>query len=461
MRCIKTLCLFLVICFDLTYLQAQQPIEINLKGAVGNAVKTNINVIKAENNIESQSVNIKGKYGALIPTLSFSGGWQRSNNVLTGQALNNALYGNQTPPLYYQSLVPGSLNSTSYDYSLGLRSDVTLFNGFTNYQSIDEAKQTQAYNYILLQKTKQDIVLQVMNDYITVLKNQQIVKIDSATLANSQLQLDLVKQFVEAGRRTMVDIYNQDALVAQNELQLEQAVNELNKSISDLIFDSNLPQDKTYTVNMSDFSSDLTLDYVNAYATQNSNVDFLVNTALKNRYDYQSTEQVIKINETNFDIARNSVIFPTLSGFSSYNWTGSSFSNIANTKVFTLGLTLSFPIFEGFSIDNQRQLAEIQIKSSNEDLAQLQKQITNDIQKAVLDLKSLVKQIEITDRTIKSAEQNKLLAEESYKVGLQTLLDVQTATTTYDNALIQKSNLIYNFQFAQKQLEYFQGLLKY
>ncbi len=458
MRYIKVLCLFLVY-FVGNNIYSQQITEINVKKAIENAVKTNINVIKVENSIESQSINIKGKYGALLPTLSFQGSWQRSNSVLTGNALQNSFFGNNGN--LGNSNTPSSLNSTNYDYSLGLRSDVTLFNGFTNYQEIDVSKQTQAYYYILLQKAKQDIVLQILSNYITVLKNQQIVRIDSATLDNSRLQLDLIKQFVEAGRKTMVDIYNQDALVAQNELQSEQAKNELNKSISDLIFQSNLPQDRTYSVSQSDFSSDLSLDYVNAYAAQNSNIDFLVNTGLKNRYDYQSTQQTIKINETNLDISQNAVLFPTLSGFSSYNWSGSSFSNISNTKVFTLGLTLSFPIFEGFSIDNQRQLAEIVIKSSNEDLRQLKKQITNDIQKAVLDLKSLVKQIEITDRTIKSAEQNKLLAEESYKVGLLTLLDVQTATTTYDNALIQKSNLIYNFQFAQKQLEYFQGLLKY
>ena len=227
------------------------------------------------------------------------------------------------------------------------------------------------------------------------------------------------------------------------------------------MYDSNLPQGQVYTVSHSDFSSELGLDYINVYLQHNSNVDLLVNNAIKNRYDYQSSQQIISINESNLDIARSSVLFPTLAGFSTYNWSGNSFSNIANSKIFTLGLTLSFPIFQGFSLDNQRQLAEITLKQSNEDLAQLKKQITNDVTKAVLDLKSLYKQIEITERTIKSAEQNKLLAEESYKVGLQTLLDVQTATINYNNALINKANLIYNFQLAQKQLEYYQGLLKY
>ncbi|HEY3250820.1 MAG TPA: TolC family protein, partial [Ignavibacteria bacterium] len=79
----------------------------------------------------------------------------------------------------------------------------------------------------------------------------------------------------------------------------------------------------------------------------------------------------------------------------------------------------------------------------------------------VLDLKSLLKQIEITDRNLKSAEQDKLLAEESYRIGLGTLLEVNTANINLNNIQIQKSNLIYNFILAQKTLEYYQGLLKY
>ena len=56
---------------------------------------------------------------------------------------------------------------------------------------------------------------------------------------------------------------------------------------------------------------------------------------------------------------------------------------------------------------------------------------------------------------------NKLLAEESYRVGIGTILDVNTAATNLNNILISKSNVIYDFILAQKQLEYFQGMLKY
>lgn len=454
---VKTLCLISIIFLTFQKSYSQETIQINLEKAIQNAIKTNINIIHSENTIGIQEFDTKAKYGVLLPNLSFSGGWQRTNTVLSGNALANSIYGG------YGGFGAQSqtYNNTTYNYNLSLNSNVTLFNGLSNYEEIELSKKTQVNNYILLEKAKQDIVLQVINDYITVLRNIQLVKIDSSTLEDSRLQLYQIKQFVEVGKKTLADVYNEDALVAQNELALEQAKNNVNKSISDLVFTANLPQQNNYTVTLTDFSSDLSQDYINTYVQQNSNIDVLVNAATKNRNDYKSAQQVVNINKTNVSITGNLDIFPTLTGFSSYTWSGSSPSNLSNSKVFILGLTLSYPIFEGFSIDNQKQIAQINLKESNEDVTQLKKQITNDIQKAVLDLKSLDKQIEITDRTILSAQQNKNLAEESYKVGLQTLLDVQNATITYENALVNKLNLIYGFQFSQKQLEYFQGLLKY
>ena len=53
------------------------------------------------------------------------------------------------------------------------------------------------------------------------------------------------------------------------------------------------------------------------------------------------------------------------------------------------------------------------------------------------------------------------MAEESYRVGIGTVLDVNTASTNLNNIQINKSNLIYDFIYAQKQLEYYQGILNY
>lgn len=425
---------------------SQQGNILTLKQAINSAVERNTNVVKLENQIEGQQSTVTAKYGSLFPTLSFNTNWTRTNQVGT---------------YYINGVSIGTRNETTNYYGLSLRSDITIFNGFSNYEQIDVARMTERNLYTQMLKAKQDIVLSVLNNYITVLKNDQIVKINIANLEDSRAQLDKIKMFVEAGKKTQSDVYRQDVQVAQNELAVEQAKNNLDKSIADLVYSARLPQDKMYTVDTTAFNPRVSNETLEAYVTQIDNIEPLVNNALKNRYDYRSSMQSLAIYEANLGIARNSLIFPTLTGFGSYSLSGTEIQKINDSRVFTIGLNLSYPLFQGFNTENQRELALVNYKSASEDVKQVKDQIALDIKKAVLDLKSLLKQIEITDRNIKSAELDKFSAEESYRVGIGTVLDIQTATINYNNLQINKSNLIYNFLLAQKQLDYYQGILKY
>ena len=446
MRFIRIIAVFTTLLLVSNFSFSQQGSILTLRQAINSAVEKNTSVVKLENQIEGQQSTVTAKYGSLFPTLSFTTGWTRSNQV---------------GPLYYNGINIGTRDETTNNYSLSLRSDLTIFNGFSNYENIDVARMTERNLYTQMLKAKQDVVLTVLNNYITVLKNDQIVKINIANLEDSKAQLEKIKMFVQAGKKTQSDVYRQDVQVAQNELAVEQAKNNLDKSIADLVFTARLPQDKIYTVDTTTFNPRVSNETLEAYVTQIDNVEPLVNNALKNRYDYKSSMQNLAIYEANVEIARNTLIFPTLSGFGSYSLYGQKVQDITESRVFTLGLTLSYPIFQGFNTENQRELALVNYKSASEDVKQVKDQIALDIKKAVLDLKSLIKQIQITDRNIKSAELDKYSAEESYRIGIGTVLDIQTATTNYNNLQINKSNLIYNFLLAQKQLDYYQGILKY
>ncbi len=429
---------------------SQQETELSLKQAINNAVKYNTSVVKLENSIEGQQSTVRAKYGNLFPTLSLNAGWTRTNQITNGNYTVNGINFNL-----------GTRNETTNNYSLSLRSDVTLFNGFSNYESIDVARMTEVNLYTQLEKARQDVVLTVLNNYIAALKNYQVVKINMANLEDSKSQLDKIKLFVQAGKKTLSDVYTQEVQVAQNELAVEQAKNNFDKSIADLVFSAKLPQDKQFTIDTVEFNINISYESMAGYVTKNSAPEPLINNALKNRYDYKSSIQNLQIFETNLEISRDALIFPTVSGFGQYSLSGERVQDINASKVFTIGLTFSYPIFQGFNTENQREQALVNYKSANEDVKQVKEQIALDIKKALLDLKSLLKQIEITQTSIKSAEQDKFSAEESYKVGLNTILDVQTATTNYNNLLINRSNLVYNFLLAQKQLDYYQGVLKY
>lgn len=431
---------------------SQQTEQLTLRKSIQIALTNSKTVAKTLNSIEAQNSVIKTKYGALLPTLSFNSGWTKTNQVYNVTGFYNV--GGTNIPI-------SKRDTTTDNFNMSLRSDVTLFNGFSNYETIDLAKMNKQTLFFQLETQRQDIVIKVMTDYIAVLKNQQIVRINTATLEDAKSQLEKIKIFVEVGKKTLSDVYNQDAEVARDELAVEQSKNNVDKSIADLVSDMNLPQDRIYSVNEGEFNTNVNAGDLQDFVAKNSNINSLIQIAYKNRSDYKSAEYTIKINELNLDINRGILLFPTLSGFSSYNWSGDKFQNIRNSRVFTVGLTLSYPIFQGWQTENLEQQSKIAILSSREDLEQVETLIAQQIQKATLDLKSYLKQIEISDRIIKAAEQNKFAAEESYKAGLNTLLDVQQAATKYNNALIDKSNSVYNFILAQKQLEYYQGLIKY
>lgn len=426
-----------------------QEIQVSLKEAIEHAYKNDPNINKLENTIELQESSLRANYGNLFPDLKFSTGWTRSNTVINNSFINQ----NGIP-------IPES-NETSNNFSLSLRSDVTIFDGMTNFDKIDLAKQTKTQYQIQLRQLKQDIAVKIISSYIAVLKNQQIVVINEATLADSRAQLDRIKIFVEVGKRTLSDVYQQDVVVAQNELLVEQAKNNLNKSISDLAYNSNLPLEKNYAVNPSEFNTEIAYENLEAYVIQNQNTEGLVSNAFRNRYDIKARVQNLDLLQTNIDIARGTQYFPTLTGFGSYSMNGNKIDNVTNQRTFTIGLNLSYPIFQGFQLDYQRQIALINYKSAQEDIKLVKNQVELQIKKAIQDLRSLLKQIEITDRNLVNAQQNKLLAEESYRVGIGTVLDVNTATTNLNNILINKSNLIYDFINAQKTLEYYQGILNY
>ncbi|MCX7877271.1 MAG: TolC family protein [Ignavibacteria bacterium] len=439
--------LFLIYFFTSIY---SQTIEITLNDAIRNAYNEDPNIKKLIYQLELNESNIKTGYGNLFPDLKLSSGWTRTNQAIDAGTIN--INGVNVPV--------SARNETTNNFSLSLRSDVTLFNGFVNYDRIELNRKQKTLTLIQLEKYRQDITLKIISSYITVLKNIQIVKINEATYEDSRVQLDKIKKFVEVGKKTLSDVYRQDVIVAQNELAVEQAKNNLEKSLADLAFDAKLSLSRNYTVNNDEFNTETDLQALINYVDLNSDVSKLVENALKNRYDYKSSLKNLDILSDNLEIAKSNIIFPTISGFGAYTLSGDKIGNLTNQRVFTIGISLNYPIFQGFSLDNQRQLAEINLKSAEEDLKNLKNQIELDIKKAVLDMKSLLKQIEIVDRNLKNAEQDLLLAEESYRVGLGTLLEINTAAINLNNIRINKSNLIYNFILAQKQLEYYQGLLK-
>lgn len=424
---------------------------IDLNEAVRIGVQNNINVESIENSLAIQGYTTESVQGDIFPSLTFTGGWTRNHTFSKGGVV-------------FQNGVPipiGDQNTTSDNFNLRLNSQLTLFNGFTNFRSVDLNESNYSKLRLDLEYAKREVALNVNFNYFDALKKEQEVIINRDNLAESQAQLERIRAFMDAGRSTLADVYRQEVQVAQNELTLETSLNEYEKSKVDLLLSMNDDINKEIGLSASGINTNITVAELRTTLDNYANTDALVNRAIDNRYDYKALIQDINTRRIDLDIAERSLYFPTVSAFGDFNLSGTALDEVTNTRVASYGITISYPIFVGFDLQSTKEIAEVNIRQRQEELSFLEVRIYAEVKKAVMDLETAYKQAEILDRSIRSAEQDKLLAEENYRVGLGTILEVQTATTSLNNLRIQQSNAIYNFLFAQRQIDYYLGVLSY
>jgi len=444
----KIIFLIILSLFVINYSNAQE--KFTLKKAILLALDNNKDLLTLRNNLTIQNLNLKLSKGSLIPSLSISTGWNKTNSVSQG----GVIYQNGFP-----INVPDQ-NTTRDNWSASINSQVTLFNGFANYENIELNNQNINLLNLQYEKAKKDIIIDVTQKYFDLLRKSYLVEIQNENLKNSQDQLAKIKEYVNVGKKTIAEIYKQDVLVAQNELSLESATNDVQKAKIDLLFAMYADTDTEIEVDMKEipfYTIAELKDRLNSYG----NVAGLTAQAVNNRYDYKSGLQDIKVNEIKLSIANKYLYWPSLSAFGNYNISGNKANEIDNNRTFSFGLSLNYSIFQGFNLDVSRQIAEVNIMQKQQDLIKLELQIKSDIKKAVYDLQTAYKQAEILDRSIASAEQDVKLSEENYRIGYGTLLDLQTAITALNNLKINKINAIYSFLLAESLIKYLTGIINY
>lgn len=428
---------------------AQEIIDLN--EAVRTGIQNNTSVQTVENSLEIQGYSTESVEGDLFPSLTFTGGWTRNHTFSGG----GVIFQNGVP------IMIGDQDTRSDNFNLRLNSQYTIFNGFSNYRTVDLNESRYTKLTLDLEYSKREVALNVNRAFFDALKKEQVVVINRENLEDSQAQLERIRAFKDAGKSTLADVYRQEVQVAQNELALETSINDYRKSKVDLLLAMNDDINKEIGLSASGINANITLAELKTTLDQYSNTVPLFQKAINNRYDYKAVIQDLNSRRIELDIAERNMYFPTLSAFGDYNLSGSAIDDITNTRVASYGLTLSYPIFIGFDLQTNKQIAEVNIRQRQDELSFLEQQINAEVKKSVLDLETTYKQAAILETSIVSAEQDKLLAEENYRVGLGTILEVQTATTSLNNLRIQQSNAIYNFLLAKRQIDYYVGTLTY
>ncbi len=408
--------------------------KLTLQKVIQTALEKNIDVIRAKNTSQIQSANVTAAVGNFIPSVSASANLSRSGSTVTNSAWGSS--------------------------SAGIDASLTLFDGFRNTSTLSRANASSDASEFDYQKRKQDIVLAVEQSYLTVLRNEQLLKVSQDNLKRSMQQLSRIEESNKVGAVAKADVYRQQVQTANDELSLISAQSNYDNSKYDLLYLISIDGDKEYN-----FSDETVIDQINhlnmdSLQQEYSDYNKLVQEALASRPDYQSSILNKQIAESNLTIAQGGH-YPRLSAGAGYSLGGTGLGTIGQTKGWNAGLTLSVPLFSGFQTSTQVQTSQLDLQLAESSVEQAKRKVGKDVKSSLLNLETARKRYEVSLKSVKSAVEDRRIAEERYNLGANTLLDLLIASANYTQAQSNQVSSTYDFVYAKLQFRITVGREKF
>lgn len=120
---------------------------------------------------------------------------------------------------------------------------------------------------------------------------------------------------------------------------------------------------------------------------------------------------------------------------------------------YSLSASLSLPIFNGFRREQQVEQASVQRRNAENDVRAQELRITADVTAAYLSLNTAQQTVVLQEQNVRTARTALSLAQERYRVGAITIVDLVQARGDYERAETDRITAIYDVQRAFAALE--------
>lgn len=487
----RAVALGLILCFASTNpgVARQSPAVLTLEDAIELARRNNPMYLAEEARSATADWAVREAYGALLPgaNVSTSFGWQDAGTPRFGIFNANDL-GLATSTDYYSS-----------SYSVGLTYRLSGATLFAPGREKAMRRQTEAS----IEVASTGLTRDVTTAYLAVLRAREGVNLARQELERARENLKLAQGRVAAGLAIAIDAKQAEVEQGRAQVALLQAENDMQiqrLNLSELI-----------GVRL-DPSTELTTEFTVTEVPWD--LEQLVTIALQSHPQIRSVRATVQANHASVRMAR-SAYFPSLSlsaGFSGFtrqagnedylvrqartqmenqrnscelfNTISSGLSQplpgrpadcsafvltpadeaaiLASNKVFpfdfskeplSVSLTLSLPIFTGFSRERQIEEARLQAKNAEYTLRAEELRRRTQVETAYLALATARQTWELETRNRELAEEQLRLAQERYRVGATSFIELQDAETIKARADRAWLDAVYSFHTSLAQLQ--------
>jgi outer membrane protein len=423
-----------------------QPAVLTLDEARQLSLEKNINVIQAQNNVESAQGQALAARGRWLPSLSASAGWARNQNDITGGV--RVVEGIQVD-------VPDQFDVFN-NYSAGLSLGYTIFDGFSRSSNVAAATSQAVSSEMTSSRARQSAVFQVESGYLNVLRNERLVTVSEENLKRDQRQLERIMESNRVGALSIADVYRQQSQVAQDELELIRAKNMYETSKLDVVALIGLDVNQEYIFTTEGIN--VGVDSLEMAETVSKYRDLreLSSRAMVARPDYRGAQEDVYASDEGVTAARSGY-WPTLGAFLSGSMSNPELGSLSDNTNLRWGINFRWDLFDQFRTNEGIQNAVARQRNAEIALVQAERDIGVEVKKAMLDLEASAKSVEASRKALVAAQEDYKIAEERYNLGAGTLLDLLVANASLVNAQVILVNSVTTYIFSTFNVEYALG----
>lgn len=350
-------------------------------------------------------------------------------------------------------------NVTNEILSGNLSVNMPLFNSGRRILDTQSARLALEAGEKGLNRAKQQVIFDVSKRYLQVLLDQELYRIAGENLENQKQQLIQIEGFVDAGLRTVSDLYNQQSEVARLESVKVDAGVQLENDLWLLTEYLQLAPGVVPAIEsvepIRETSSFEGLDVGQLYEIAQANRQDLRRQGLL-ADSYKKDMQALK-----------AMYYPRLNAFYNYNTFFTSLDQRSLREQFlkiypqnTLGVGLAIPIFSNFQsrldVSRSRAAYENQLlqKESTE------RKVYQEVKLAYQNYLAALKKEANSQVQVLAAEEAFKAVGERFRLGLSSFVDISTANQTMVRAQADQAQAVYTLYFQEVLMKFALGTLE-
>ena len=418
-----------------------QPKQWSLRECCDYAVAHNITIKQREKAVEKQEYQLSTARNSRLPDLSASVG----ENFSFGRGLTSANV--------YE-------NTNTTNTSFQLSTSVPLFTGFQIPENIKLNRLNLEALTEDLEKAKDDVRMQVAQAYVQILYDQEIAAVAHRQISIDSMQVARLEAFVDNGKAAEAELSQQKATLANSRLTATQADNTCKIALLTLSQLLELPTPEGFSIVQPEISEISGFSGISEVTP-----DLIYAEALGIKPEIRSEQLRLKGAEHSINIAKAGY-YPKLNfnaGLGSNYYTTSNFDSDAFGKQMKnnfsqfLGLNLSIPIFNRFSVRNDVRRARADKASQELTLDNAKKTLYKEIQQVYYNALNAQTKEQSSLEAVQSSKDAFTLMQAKYENVKATITEFNEAKNNY---LKSESDLVqarYENLYQQALIGFYRG----